>query len=166
MDRGWTVAATFAAPLVASFGTPAAGVMGASYSLVPTASGGRGIYAWTLAAGALPGGLTLGANGTIAGVLEATGQFSFTARVVSGSQSLSLPLTVSVSAPQLTTASVLSVLVGTGGTLSTDELRYLDLVGNRNGSFDVGDFLAFVRTTGGAVSAATIAELLRKEGAR
>ena len=166
MDRGWTVEAAFATPLVASFGTPAAGVMGASYSLVPTASGGRGAYAWSLAAGALPGGLTLGGNGIIAGVLEATGQFSFTARVVSGSQSLDLPLTVSVSAPQLTTASVLSVLVGTGGTLSTDDRRYLDLVGNRNGSFDVGDFLAFVRTTGGAVSAATMAELLGKDGGR
>ena len=168
MDRSWSVEAPFALPLVASFGTAAPGTMGASYSLAPTVSGGRGTYTWSLAAGALPAGLTLGGNGTIAGVPEETGEFSFTARVVSGSQSLAFPLTVSVSVPQLTTASVLSGLVGVGagGPLSTDERRYLDLLGNRNGSFDVGDFLAFVRTTGGAVSAATMAELLRTEGGR
>ena len=166
MNRSFKLEAPFATPLLAGFGTPAAGVMGASYLLAPTISGGRGTYAWSPAAGALPDGLTLGGNGTIAGVPEETGQFSFTARVVSGNQSLDLPLTVSVSAPQLTTASVLSVLVGAGGTLSTDERRYLDLVGNRSGSFDVGDFLAFVRTTAGAVSAATMAELLRKEGGK
>ena len=44
--------------------------------------------------------------------------------------------------------------------------RYLDLLGNRNNRLDVGDFHAFIATTGGAVSAEMMAELLRKEGAR
>jgi M6 family metalloprotease-like protein len=165
MDRSWSVQAVFVLPLAASFGTPGPGVMGAAYSIAPTASGGRGTYTWSLAGGALPEGLTIATNGTIAGVPAETGQFGFTARVVSGSQSTDIPLTLSISAPALATAAVLNALVGTS-TLSADEERYLDLLGNRNSALDVGDFLAFIRTTGGAVSAATMAELLRKEGGR
>jgi hypothetical protein len=61
---------------------------------------------------------------------------------------------------------VLGVLLGTGGTLTSDERRYLDLLGNRNSMFDVGDFHAFVAATGGGVSAEVMAELLRKGGTR
>jgi len=66
----------------------------------------------------------------------------------------------------LTTSTVLGVLLGTSGMLTADEIRYLDLLGNRNGQYDVGDFRAFIDKTGGAVSAEVMAELLRKEGAR
>jgi hypothetical protein len=166
MDRGWSVQAFFAAPLTAAFGSPPDPVMGKAYTLSPTTAGGRGTYTWSLVSGSLPAGLTLAVNGTVGGVAEVTGPFSATAHVVSGSQSLDVPLALSVAAPQLTTASVLSVLLGTGGTLEADHRRYLDLLGNRNGTFDVGDFLAFVQTTGGSVSAETVARLLRKEGGR
>jgi hypothetical protein len=166
MDRGWSVQAFFAAPLTAGFGSPPDPVMGKLYTLNPATAGGRGTYTWSLVAGGLPAGLTLAVNGTVGGVAEVTGPFSATAHVVSGSQSLDVPLALSVAAPQLTTASVLSVLLGTGRTLEADQRRYLDLLGNRNGTFDVGDFLAFVQTTGGSVSAETVARLLRKEGGR
>lgn len=166
MDRGWSVRADFVPPLVASFGTPAAGVMGASYALVPTVTGGRGTYAWSLGAGRLPAGLRLGGNGAVTGIPEESGQFPVTVRVGSGPQTLDLALVLSVTTPQLVTASVLRTLVGTGGTLTDDERRYLDLIGNRNGGFDVGDFLAFVRQAGGAVSREGMAELLGKGGAR
>jgi M6 family metalloprotease-like protein len=153
-------------PLVASVATPPPlAVMGANYQLAPSASGGVGSYAWSVAAGALPAGLILSpTSGLVSGVPSAVGGFTATLRVASGAESADVPITINVVAPQLTTAMVVSTLLGTGGVLIPDERRYLDLLGNRNGSFDLGDFLAFVRTTGGAVSAATMAELLRKAG--
>lgn len=153
-------------PLVTTSVSAPPAVMGAEFVLLPTVSGGLGNYSWTLANGVLPQGLTMAASGRISGIPEETGSFPFTLRVTSGNQSEDLPVTLTVSAPALTSETVVSVLLGTGGALTTDERRYLDLLGNRNGSFDVGDFLAFIRITGGSVSAATMAELLRKEGAR
>jgi hypothetical protein len=41
-----------------------------------------------------------------------------------------------------------------GGVLSGPDLRYLDIIGNNNGDFDVGDFLAWVRSTGATPSPA------------
>jgi hypothetical protein len=32
--------------------------------------------------------------------------------------------------------------------LSEDELRFLDLIGNRNGGFDIGDFRAYLQDAG------------------
>ena len=37
---------------------------------------------------------------------------------------------------------------GVGGLLSDDVSRFLDAVGNANGSYDVGDFRAFLLATG------------------
>jgi hypothetical protein len=140
--------------------------MGKSYTLSLAATGGLGSYTWFVTDGALPPGLTLSTGGTIGGVPEATGSFTATVRVVSGSQSEVLPLAIDVTAPQLVSATVLGVLLGTGETLGGDELRYLDLLGNHNGRFDLGDFLAFVTETGGAASAEMIAEVLRRGVAR
>jgi M6 family metalloprotease-like protein len=166
MDRAWSVEAVFAAALVAAANDPPSAVMGASYSYSLSASGGTGAYVWTLLSGTLPLGVTLLENGRIAGIPEETGTFPITARVTSGTQALDVSTTLSVSAPQLTTAGILTALLGTGGALSADEARYLDLLGNRNGRYDVGDFRAFLDKTGGAVTAEVMAELLRKEGAR
>jgi hypothetical protein len=114
----------------------------------------------------MPRGLTVRPTGSISGIPEETGTFPVTVRVTSGAQTADQSLTLSVGAPALTTAAVLGVLLGTGGTLSADEIRYLDLLGNRNGRYDVGDFRAFIDKTGGTVSAAVMAEMMRKEGAR
>jgi len=46
------------------------------------------------------------------------------------------------------TADVVTQLLGPTAPLNSDQLRYLDYVGNNNGSFDVGDFLAWVKATG------------------
>jgi hypothetical protein len=56
--------------------------------------------------------------------------------------------------PTLTTANVVNQLLNAAGTLTTDEMRYIDLLGNKNcvvvtqNCFDVGDFLAWVQATG------------------
>jgi hypothetical protein len=55
-------------------------VVGASYSARLTASGGSGLYAWTIAAGALPPGLALdAATGVIGGVASVNGSYTFSA---------------------------------------------------------------------------------------
>jgi uncharacterized protein (TIGR03437 family) len=71
-----------------------------------TASGGTGIYSWTLDSGALPGGLTLNANGTLTGTPTQSGLFSFVVRVVSSGLLTSF---------QQTTTRSYSMTIGSGG---------------------------------------------------
>ena len=48
------------------------------YSVTLAATGGTGPYSWSVAAGALPRGLSLSASGLIAGTPSQSGSFSFT----------------------------------------------------------------------------------------
>jgi hypothetical protein len=57
------------------------GTVGATYSQSLAATGGTPPYKWSLAIGALPGGLTLSATGSIAGTAGAAGTFPFTVKV-------------------------------------------------------------------------------------
>jgi M6 family metalloprotease-like protein len=166
MSRPWSVQAIFAAALAASPINAPQAVMGAAYLLPLAATGGSANYGWTLQSGVLPKGVVVRATGSITGIPEETGSFPVTVRVTSGAQTADQSLTLNVGAPTLATADILGSLLGTGGSLTADEIRYLDLLGNRNGRYDVGDFRAFIDKTGGAVSAEVLAELLRKEGAR
>lgn len=66
-----------------------------------SASGGVAPYTWTVASGALPGGLTLGAGGSVAGTPTSAGSFSFTIQVAdAGNSTASIPGTIGV-APAL-----------------------------------------------------------------
>lgn len=59
-----------------------AGTAGIAYSTTSLAtSGGNAPYAFSLASGALPSGLTLASNGTLSGTPTSSGNFSFTAKV-------------------------------------------------------------------------------------
>src|SRR5207253_3098808 len=53
------------------------GQAGVAYSQSLQASGGTGTYTWSIASGALPAGLSLGASGQIAGTPTASGPASF-----------------------------------------------------------------------------------------
>jgi autotransporter-associated beta strand protein len=57
------------------------GMVATSYSQSLTAVSGSGSYAWALASGALPTGLSLSSSGTLSGNPSAAGVFSFTLRV-------------------------------------------------------------------------------------
>lgn len=57
------------------------GTPGVAYSAALEATGGTGAYTWGLAFGALPAGLTLGADGVIAGTPSAAGSATFRVRV-------------------------------------------------------------------------------------
>lgn len=59
------------------------GFVGTSYSQQLMATGGSGTgYAWSVASGALPGGLTLSTGGLISGSPTAAGAFSFSGKVM------------------------------------------------------------------------------------
>ena len=80
------------------------GVVGQAYSATLSASGGTPPYAWTLASGQLPAGLTLNpASGQISGTPSAAGTFSFGIKVSDQNSATSISnCTVLISAPAAT----------------------------------------------------------------
>lgn len=83
---------------IATTSLPAAS-QGAAYSAGLAASGGLQPYSWRVQAGALPGGVSLDAAGTLSGSPSKTGSFSFTAEVTdSASHSATASLALSVDA--------------------------------------------------------------------
>jgi hypothetical protein len=65
--------------------------VGASYTATLAAAGG-GNLTWTLSAGSLPSGLTLGSNGVLSGTPNGAGGYTFTVRVSGGGRSASKQL--------------------------------------------------------------------------
>jgi hypothetical protein len=53
----------------------------------------------------------------------------------------------------LATADLVAQLLTGTSSLSPTDLNALDLLGNNNGRFDVGDFLAWVKATGAPLTA-------------
>jgi hypothetical protein len=113
----------------------------------------------------LPQGLTLNnTTGVISGFLQQAGNFSYTVLLTSGAQSQSRTFTFSVTTPTLVTTDVVSQLLGPTAPLNADQTRYLDFIGNNNGGFDIGDFLAWVKATGAPLSAAMLQALQSRKG--
>lgn len=138
-------------------------VMGAYYWHRLLAQGGLGQYTWTVVTGPLPDGLALNlTSGHLAGRPRESGTFSFTVRVTSGSQGVDQALSLDVTQPVLQMADILDQLFRVGTPLSADEVAYLDLLGNRTGLLDVGDYLAWVDSGAPSMSAAALAEALER----
>jgi hypothetical protein len=152
MHRPFTVEAVFAAPLAVSGDAIPNPVMGTPYAYQLTASGGVGGESWELMTGDLPLGMSLSGEGFLTGTPEVTGDFPLGVQVTSGSQTFADEVLLTVVAPPLTVADVLKELARLGD-LTPQEENYLDLLGNRNGAVDIGDFLAWVEETGGTVTA-------------
>ncbi len=149
LGRPYTVTANFSAPVSISTGAAlTAGLMGTPYNLQLVATGGTGTFTWTLNGGTLPQGLTLSAGGLLAGTPGASGDYAFTVAATSGSLNGTRDVTLSITQPSLVSTEVVKLIVTGGSTLAATDLAYLDLLGNKNGSFDLGDFLAWVRETG------------------
>src|SRR6266404_4907870 len=83
-------------------------VKGILFTNTLTATGGTPPYSWSVAAGALPGGLSLAAaTGVISGTPNATGSFSFTVTATDAdSHAASKPLSITVAAPPLSVAAI------------------------------------------------------------
>ncbi|HYV44510.1 MAG TPA: putative Ig domain-containing protein, partial [Myxococcaceae bacterium] len=68
--------------LTITYGSAPDGYTGTAYNQTLTAAGGRAPYTWSLIAGALPSGVTLGGTtGVLSGTPAAPGTFSFTVQV-------------------------------------------------------------------------------------
>jgi hypothetical protein len=95
------------------------GTVGSAYSQTLAASGGSPPYAWSLASGSLPNGLTLSPAGTIAGAPGAIGTFVFSPQVAdSAGNKATSTLFIQVQAPplQITTTSLPDSTVGANYT--------------------------------------------------
>jgi hypothetical protein len=114
------------------------------------ASGGSGSYSWSqVGSDPLPGGLTFDAQGVVSGIPIADGTFQFVVQATSGALT-SNPDTVSITIthPVLSQDDVINHLISPVGTLTPDEERYLDIIGNNNGRYDIGDFRAYLQESG------------------
>ena len=87
-------------PLQASGPPFHGGEVGVAYAAVAlSATGGVAPYAWSVSSGALPGGLTLGNDGSVSGNPTAGGTFSFTIQVAdAGNSTASIPGTIGIAA--------------------------------------------------------------------
>ena len=80
------------------FPAPPGGEVGAAYSDQLTVTGGTSPFTWSVSAGALPAGITLGAStGLLSGTPTAAGTYSFTVKVtdqagLSDTEAVSLPI--------------------------------------------------------------------------
>lgn len=99
-EEEWTIRIdpATAPPLTVTPAPLAPAVAGAAYSARLTATGGTS-QRWSVAAGALPAGLALQPDGSLAGTPQAEGTFTFTARVSDGSQSASAQYSLVVRLP-------------------------------------------------------------------
>jgi Putative Ig domain len=90
------------APLQASSPPFHGGEVGVAYAAVAlSATGGVAPYTWSVSAGALPGGLALGQDGSVSGSPNAPGHFTFTIQVADvGNSTATLPGVISI-APAL-----------------------------------------------------------------
>ncbi len=167
MQRSYIVAADFGStPALTSGSARPNGVMGAAYADTLRISGGGSTLTWTVTGGALPTGVTLdAATGRLSGFPRQLGNFSYQAQVASCGTA-SQTFTLSVTSPTLATADVTAQLLGPTSPLTADQVRYLDFLGNNNGLFDIGDFLAWVKATGAPLSAAALQTMQRKGGPR
>ena len=95
-----SIAVVPATPVITTASLPGA-TTGAAYSAGVAAIGGVTPYTWSISAGSLPGGLSLGSStGAITGTPSAAGTSSFTVKVTdSASNTATQPLSIAVTAP-------------------------------------------------------------------
>jgi len=76
------------------------GEVGVAYAPVAlSATGGVQPYTWSVAAGALPGGLSIGSDGTVSGTPNSAGNFTFTIQAAdSGNSTATIPGSVPIAA--------------------------------------------------------------------
>jgi M6 family metalloprotease-like protein len=106
--------------------------------------------AWSVVDGVLPEGLTLRSGGRIVGAALETGTFTVTlrARDAIGLTGDGL-LTLDVGVPGIPLQRAAGPFLRAGPSLSEAEAVFLDRVGNGNGSYDLGDFRAWLRGAAG-----------------
>lgn len=93
-----------------------AGVQGVAYpSTTFTATGGIGSYSWSVAAGALPTGLSLSGAGVLTGTPTGYGSFSFTVQVTSGPLTATADYSLDIQPPPVVIATTSPLPNATAG---------------------------------------------------
>ena len=130
---------------------------GYSYSVALAAACGAGSYSWAPPdSGATPSGLAVSPTGVVSGAPTDTGTYAFRVSVTDGTQTARRTLTLHVVEPTLTMQQVLDLGFLGPAPAGDDRRRYLDLQGNANGTFDIGDVARWLARTGnGAAPGAT-----------
>jgi len=140
---------------LATTSVPAA-IMGADYTVTLQVTSPPGTPTWSIVWGTLPPGLIITTTtGTISGVPTRAGSFSFSARVDAGGRVGYGDFTIVVAQPSVSLTDAANHLLGFS-QLSIDLQRFLDLQGNKNGRFDIGDFRAHLRAQGQLPASASV----------
>src|ERR1051325_5922406 len=130
-------------PLAITTTSPlAAGIVGTAYSQTLTATGGSGVYTWSVSKGSLPPGLTLaGATGVISGTPTATGTASFTVTVADTAtpkQMASQPLAITINPAPPVAITTTSLAAGTVGVAYSQTLTATGGTGSYTWSVSTG----------------------------
>jgi hypothetical protein len=150
-DPGWPVGISL---LRLAGPGPRSGVMGAAYADTLAVTDPTAAPTWSIRSGALPPGIALDpATGVLSGVPEVAGAFSVRLRAEAGPAFGEGTCTISITEPALNLNGVADLVLGVEGALTADEMHYLDLIGDGNGRFDVGDFRAYLQRFGAARAA-------------
>ncbi len=90
---------------VSTGGTSITGMTGSAWNITLSASGGTGPYAWSVAGGTLPAGITLGSGGTLTGTPTTPGTYTIAAQATDvNGHTDTTTFTLTVSAPAFTVA--------------------------------------------------------------
>ena len=116
--------------------------------------------------------LSAGTQVTLAAVAPSGASFSgWTGDTTSASSSIELPMghpyrlvANFTSGVTVTVDQAANALMGKG-TLAANQVSFLDQLGNHNGTYDLGDFLAFLRATGVQASPAVMQQVLGQAAA-
>lgn len=131
--------AVFAPTVVVQTEGVSPAIVGAEYRDTLRVDGAQDVETWIVAGGMLPPGLRLDApTGVVSGVPTEPGRFTLTIAARVGATQVQTALSIVVSEPVLGMQQVVDHLFG-GSSLSTAEVRFLDLIGNGNGIVDIGD---------------------------
>ena len=139
------------------------GLIGFEYADTVRVVNPPGALTWSVAAGSLPPGLTLDASsGAIAGIPQTSGQSTFTVRAQGATRVGLKTFRLTVGRPDVSVSAAAQHLLG-ASPVSMPLQRFLDLQGNNNGRYDVGDFRAYLRAKGQLPAAAAVGAAVRKE---
>ena len=122
------------------------GVMGGEYADTLRVEGIPAGVSWTITAGALPPGVSLNAStGVLSGIPQTSGVFGFTARAEATGRVGVREFTLNVIRPIVDRGAASDFLLGLSARLTPALQRFMDLQGNRNGRYDIGDLRAYLR---------------------
>jgi M6 family metalloprotease-like protein len=137
-------------------------VAGSDVAAVLEVRGSLGAVFWEILSGALPEGTALEADGRITGTPLQTGRFDARVRVRdSRGLTAEADLAFDVSAPDIAVPVLAGPMLGTVTVPTAGQQAWLDRAGNRDGAYDLGDALLYLRRGGGDAAAARVEGLLR-----